>query len=241
MVTSPCYFLAMEVFDNFAHDAIRYDPLTEEPLQGTVLIDTQGDFYEFYIPNIDPVASRYLRVRHAATGGRYSHPLYQSYILRRLRTSIPFAPNLSHPEYIPTRLMQFFDILEKYFPGHRLLTSDFHDLPDAIKGVNAPVVQTRYKRRTVPVTTPFVGHLLSYFRRNATNSLQVHQGYFDILFPTNFTVMELMYQAITGKLTRVMSHEDFLRRWAYVEDTETKNGENPLLSWYSNASVLVTV
>lgn len=156
MVSSPCYFLAMEVFDNFAHDAIRYDPLTEEPLQGTVLIDTQGDFYEFYSPNIDPVASRYLRVRYAATGGRYPHPLYQSHIMRRLRNSIPFTPNLSPPEYIPTRLMQFFDILEKYFPGHRLLTSDFHDLPDAIKGVNAPVVQTRYKRRTVPVTTPFV-------------------------------------------------------------------------------------
>jgi hypothetical protein len=155
-VSSPCYFLAMEVFDNFAHDAIRYDPQTEEPLQGTVLIDTQGDFYEFYIPNIDPVASRFLRVRDAATGGRYPHPLYQSYLLRKFRNSVPFAPNLSHPEYIPTRLMQFFDILAKYFPGHRLLTSDFHDLPDTIKGVNAPVVQTRYMRRTVPVTTPFV-------------------------------------------------------------------------------------
>jgi hypothetical protein len=53
--------------------------------------------------------------------------------------------------------------------------------------------------------------------------------------------MELMYRAITGKLTRVMSHEDFLRRWANVQDTETMNGENPLLNWYKNASVLVTV
>jgi hypothetical protein len=156
MVPSPCYFLAMEVFDNFAHDAIRYDPITEEPLQGTVLIDAQGDFYEFYVPQIDPVASRFLRVRHAATGGRYPHPLYKNQLLRKLRNNIPFAPNLSHPEYIPTRLMQFFDILGKYFPGHRLLTSDFHDLPDTIKGVNAPVVQTRYQRRTVPVSTPFV-------------------------------------------------------------------------------------
>lgn len=241
-VGSPCYFLAMEVFDNFAHDAIRYDPHTEEPLQGTVLIDTKGDFYDFYVPNLDPVASRFLRVRHAATGGRYPHPLYQSPLLRKLRSSVPFAPNLSHPEYIPTRLMQFFDILGKYFPGHRLLTSDFHDLPDTIKGVNAPVVQTRYKRRTVPVTTPFVSQCESiscvYIRSNV---LQVHQGYFDILFPTNFAVMELTYRAITGKLTRVVSHEDFFRKWANVEDTETKNGENPLLNWYKNASVLVTV
>jgi hypothetical protein len=156
LVASPCYFLAMEVFDNFAHDAIRYDPATEEPLQGTVLIDSKGDFYDFYSPTLDPVASRFLRVRHAATAGRYPHPLYQNRLVRKMRSVVPFAPNLSEPEYIPTRLMQFFDILGKYFPSHRLLTSDFHDLPDTVKGVNAPVVQTRYKRRTVPVTTPFV-------------------------------------------------------------------------------------
>jgi len=155
-VPSPCFFLAMEVFDNFAHDAIRYDPFTEEPLQGTVLIDSHGDFYEFYVPQIDPVAARFLRVRHAATGGDYPHPLSSSRLLRHLRPRIPFMPNLSDPEYIPTRLMQFFDILAKYFPGHRLVTSDFHSLPDTIKGINAPIVQTRYKRRTVPVTTPLV-------------------------------------------------------------------------------------
>lgn len=53
--------------------------------------------------------------------------------------------------------------------------------------------------------------------------------------------MEDMYRAMTGKLTRVLSHEDFMQRWAYVEDTQTRSGENPLLSWYKNASVLVTV
>lgn len=250
VVPAPCYFLAMEVFDNFAHDSIRYDPLTEEPLQGTVLIDSKGDFFEFFLPTIDPVASRFLRVRHAATGGCYPLPLYQNKMLRRLRNAMPFTPNLSDPEYIPTRLMQFFDILGKYFPSHRLVTSDFHDLPDTIKGMNAPVVQTRYKRRTVPVTTPLVSSSLVsalnlYLTFDGESRLiieeQVHQGYFDILFPTDFNVMELMYRAITGKLTRVSSHEEFLRRWAYVEETETKNGENPLLTWYKNASVLTTV
>ena len=70
---------------------------------------------------------------------------------------------------------------------------------------------------------------------------QVQQGYFDILFPTDFAVMEDIYRAITGKLTRVLTHEDFLRRWAYVEDTQTRSGENPMLSWYKNASVMTTV
>jgi hypothetical protein len=53
--------------------------------------------------------------------------------------------------------------------------------------------------------------------------------------------MEDMYRAITGKFTRVLGHEDFLKRWAYMEDTQTMSGENPLLSWYKNASVLITV
>ncbi|KAF3348732.1 hypothetical protein VdG2_03614 [Verticillium dahliae VDG2] len=171
-VPSPCFFLALEVFDNFAHDCLRYDLRTEEPLQARVLIDDDGDFYEFYDTRLDP----------------------------------------------------YLDVLERYFPAHRLLTSDFHALPDAIEGLNAPVVQTRFERRTVPVTTPLV-----------------HQGYFDIMFPTDFNVVEAMYQVITGKLTRVSSHGDFMRRWAYLEDTETRSGENPLLSYYQNASVMVTV
>lgn len=50
-----------------------------------------------------------------------------------------------------------------------------------------------------------------------------------------------MYRAMTGKLTRTMTHEEYFRRWADVEDTQTQSGENPLLSWYKNASVMMTV
>jgi len=223
-VSAPCYFLSLEVFDNFAHDSIRYDPFSEQPLQGSVLIDSAGDFFEFYTREIDPVASRFLRVRHAACIRPFTHPLSSSRILRNIKARLPFAANLTVPEYIPTRLMQFFDILREYFPHHQLLASDFNSLPDAVKGMNAPVVQTRYQRRTVPVSTPLV-----------------QQGYFDILFPTNFAVIEDIYRAMTGKLSRVSSHQDFLRRWSDVEESQTRDGESPMLSWYKNASVLVTV
>lgn len=224
-VPTPCFFLALEVFDNFAHDVIRYDPTTEEAMQGSVLIDTKGDFYEFYERTLDPVAARFLRVRDAACQDRYyPHPLRSSRLWRSLRHGLPFAPNLTLPEYIPTRLMQFFSILGTRFPAHRLVTSDFHTLPEAIPGYNSPVVQTRFQRRTIPVTTPLV-----------------HQGYFDILFPTDFGVMEDIYRAITGRLTRVMTQEDFFRRWAFVEDTQMQSGENAMMEWYKNASVMVTV
>lgn len=158
-VNSPCFFLAMEVFDNFGHDAIRYDPLTEEPVQGNVMIDEHGDFYGYYSKEIDAIAARYLRVRRAASRSGFPTPLGSSQAFRKMLSSLPFAPNLTPPEYIPTRAMQFFDVLSTYFPGHRLLMSDFDALPDAIEGLNAPVVQTRYRRRNVQVTTPFVSHL----------------------------------------------------------------------------------
>lgn len=155
-VAAPCYFLAMEVFDNFGHDIIRYDPSTEEPLQGNIFIDEAGDFYEFYTKNIDPVAARFLRVRDAVCTRPFKHPLGSSRFIRNLKARLPLAFNLTKPEYIPTRLMQFFDILQAYFPRHKLVSSDFHYLPDTVEGVNAPVVQTRYKRRVIPVGTPLV-------------------------------------------------------------------------------------
>lgn len=222
-VHSPCFFLALEVFDNFSHDSIRYDYRTGLPQQGGVLIDADGEFHEYYNLELDPIAARFLRVRQAAARRPFPTPL-GSKLMRSIRNKLPLQPQYTQPEYIPTRLMQFFDILNDYFPAHRLLASDFNTLPDAIPGLNAPVVQTRYKRRTVTVSTPFV-----------------HQGYFDIFFPTDFNVVEDIYRAITGKLTLVSSHADFMERWAYLEDTETRSGENPLLTWYRNASVLCTV
>ena len=223
-IHSPCFFLALEVFDNFAHDSIRYNPTSEEPLQGNVLIDDEGEYFEYYEKKLDPVASRYLRIREAASRSHFTTPVSHSRLLRRLRHSLPLAPNLTQPEWIATRMMQFFDILRDCFPAHRLVVADFDSLEETISGMNAPVVQTRYQRRNVPVTTPYV-----------------QQGYFDIFFPTDFTVMEDIYRAITGKLTRVLSHREFLQRWAHVEDTQTSNGENPMLSWYKNARVMTTV
>ena len=129
--------------------------------------------------------------------------------------------------------MQFFDILATYFPHHRLVLSDFTSLLDSVPGINAPVVQTRYQRRTIPVTTPFV-----------------HQGYFDIFFPTNFELMEDMYRALTGKLTRVRGQREWLRGWCEVDvgpsgeektRTTTKSGEDVMAVWYENQGVMTTV
>ena len=157
-VSSPCFFLTLEVIDNFAHDAIRYDPVDNQPLQCYILIDEAGEFYEFYTRGLDPVTKQYLSVRDRACElpSRTSNLQQLPRVFRKAFANAPLMPNLTLPEYVPTRLLQFFEILQKYFPRHNLLCNDFHTLPGSIAGYNAPVVQTRYKRRTVPVTTPLV-------------------------------------------------------------------------------------
>jgi hypothetical protein len=158
-VSSPCYFLALEVFDNFAHDALKYDIETGDPYQSRVVIDPRGEFYEYYTRDLDPLAQQFLERRHAACKS-YPHPLQGSRLMQNLRSLLPFRGTLSSPEYIPTRLMQFFYILYQKFPNHKLITSDFHKLSDAVEGLNAPVVQTRFKREMIPVSTPLVSHIL---------------------------------------------------------------------------------
>ncbi|KAI9062507.1 DUF185-domain-containing protein [Trametes sanguinea] len=177
---APCYFVAMEVVDNFAHDMIRYDLRTLEPYQGLVTVDAKGDFSTYYTKVTDPLISSFLGLR------RYlNHPppisrlLKLSSTLRTFYTNLPFAPNLSSPEFIPTRLLTLLRTLRRHFPRHRLLLSDFSSLPDTIPGINAPVVQTRYQNTTVPCTT-----------------LLVKQGFFDIFFPTDFAKLCDMYEHI---------------------------------------------
>ncbi|KAG5652050.1 hypothetical protein H0H81_006470 [Sphagnurus paluster] len=175
---APCFFLAMEVIDNFAHDLVRYDLQTMQPYQGVVTIDPQGEFEVVYTPAADPLILEFLDLRL-----RLKHPmpvnrLFQSSnILRKFYLSLPFAPNLSTEEYIPTRMVSLLRTLRNHFPRHRLLLSDFSSLPETISGVNGPVVQTRFRNVTVPCST-----------------LLVRQGYFDIFFPTNFERLRDMYE-----------------------------------------------
>lgn len=175
---------------------IRYDLRTLEPYQGLVTIDAHGDFGTHYTRVTDPLIASFLALRR-----RLAHPLpiprllKRSAALRTLYTNLPFAPNLSAPEFIPTRLLSLLRTLRQHFPRHRLLLSDFSSLPDTIVGVTAPVVQTRYRNETVPCTT-----------------LLVKQGYFDIFFPTDFGRLRDMYEQILSQPLPLSLPEEALPR-----------------------------
>lgn len=227
-VPDPCFFIALEVFDNFAHDVIRYDNETLRPYQAYVVTDAQGDFHEVYSPDLDPLAARYLQLREDVGGVQNPvsqlgyHPLAQPYLYRRAKNLIwPFRENLSDAEYIPTRYLEFCDVLRKYFPEHSLLTSDFTHLPQTCPGYAAPVVQTVLNGTMVPVET-----------------YMVLQGFFDILFPTDFDTAAAIYRKVCNKVVKTETHKEFLEQWADIETTSTRAGENPMLEFYQNAAFM---
>ncbi|KAI4523754.1 DUF185-domain-containing protein [Schizophyllum commune Loenen D] len=175
---APCFFIATEVVDNFAHDAIRWDLQTLKPHQEMVVIDHEGEFDSLYTPVTDPLIKDYLRLREYLNHPPPVHRLLRaSETLRRAFVNLPLAPNMSQVEYIPTRLLSLIRTLRNYFPRHRLLLTDFSELPDAIPGINAPVVQMRWENSSITTSTLLVKH-----------------GYFDIFFPTNFDVLRDMYE-----------------------------------------------
>ncbi|GBB94872.1 hypothetical protein RclHR1_02430013 [Rhizophagus clarus] len=214
-VDEPCFFLACEVLDNFAHDVIRYNFSNEKPVQGIVVSNERGEYQEIYEPVNDPLIMRYLSLRNKTM---YKTPALQKRILRLLRNKLPLAPNLTQPEFIPTKLLLFLDILKEYFPKHRLVISDFYKLPDSIQGIDAPVVQTRYQHTMIPCST-----------------YMVHPGWFDIFFPTNFELMKDIYQLVCrsgraeSEKIKVLQQKEFLKRYADLTKTQTKSGENPML------------
>lgn len=245
----PCFFIALEVFDNFSHDVVRYDNTTGVPHEGHVLVDEHGDFYEFFTPELSYYTNAFLQLRENGSqavlknASSWSaslqttlstlpfinkdkiHPLYHSNTKLRWKNSLlPFKDNLTPGEFVPTRLLQFFQILKHRFPNHSLVCSDFHSLPKTIPGYyNAPVVQTVLQNRMIDVST-----------------YMCHQGYFDIMFPTDFALASDLYKQVTGKVPRVELHRDFLEQWGDIDVTTTRKGENPMLEFYTNVSFMVS-
>src|SRR5260370_10579596 len=102
---------------------IRYHLSALEPYQALTITTKEGDYEEVYEPLSDPLLLKYLNLRTKAghVSRLLSPPLQASRLFQRLRASLPFAPNFSRPEFIPTQLLSFLEILRDKFPLHRLL------------------------------------------------------------------------------------------------------------------------
>lgn len=230
-VPEPCFVVGLEVMDNLAHDMVKYDIRSGQPYQGYVVVDENGDFHQFFSPDLTDETAKFLSIRGTdflndikTTGmtGETTHPLNENRFLQRLKdTFTPFGNSLSKTEFIPTRLLKLFEVLNDKFPEHQVVFSDFDSLTGKSQGYNAPVVQTMLENKAI-----------------TTSTFMVEQGYFDIMFPTDFHVIRDLYINICGKLVKTSKHHEFLEQWGDIEATTTKSGENPMLTFYQNASFL---
>ncbi|KAJ2358061.1 hypothetical protein GGF43_001075 [Coemansia sp. RSA 2618] len=228
-----CFVVAMEVIDNLAHDVVRYDYDTLEPYQTSVRVFDDGEFEENYEPVSDPLARDYLQTRAQAAPG-YRSPALPADMYRRIRGQLPLAPNMTRREFIPTHAFRFVRVLGEFFPRHRIVLGDFFALPDTVPdAVDAPVVQTRLDGSMVPCDTYLV-----------------QPGWFDIFFPTNFELLQKMYDytcrpsssnaAKSLGRARVCTQREFALENADLTKTTTRSGENPMLDFYENNKFLLS-
>lgn len=159
-VPDDCFFIALEVLDNLAHDLIRYS-MSGEVLQGFVLRNDDYSFEQAYRPATEKNLLELLSKR-----GDYKGTLGWR---NRLN---PIKANMTDVEFVATDMYALTNILKKFQKG-KVILSDFHKLPNTVEGVGAPVVQTRQNGSTVAVSTYLV-----------------NPGQFDIFFPTDFKLLQ---------------------------------------------------
>jgi hypothetical protein len=204
---------------------IRYEYTSNKIFQTVVQKTEIGDYEELYEPVSDKRILEFLRLRERL--GSVS-PIEKLWLRKLKASTLPLTPNLSEPEYLPTQCYKFLKVLKKYFPRHRLCLSDFYMLPESIEGINAPVVQTRYQGTMIPCSTYLV-----------------QPGWFDIFFPTDFELMQKIYNDAhrddESRTSEVVTQRDFMLKYSnQLPFTRTRSGGNPMLEFYENMKFILT-
>ncbi|ODQ68345.1 DUF185-domain-containing protein [Nadsonia fulvescens var. elongata DSM 6958] len=160
------------------------------------------------------------------------HPLSIPLNLYRYLTLSQLTPS----EFIPSKYVTLLYLLRRKFPSHRLLASGvmhhhvnetkasgYYDvaIPTAIAGYCAPKVSTVINNHIIPVQTYLT-----------------MQGYFDIEFPADFELLAGLYKKVCGMPIEHCTNQEFMHKWAELDETVLANDVNPLLSLHSNVSFL---
>lgn len=124
--------------------------------------------------------------------------------------------------YIPTGAFLLFKKIHKLFPRHNVICADFTDLRGAMIGVNGPLVQKTIGNETI----------------EESSYLTATKGEYDIFFPTNFTMLRVLYHMTSDQPcgSQVMSNKEFMKNFADVSATKTRLGYNPLLEDFTNTA-----
>lgn len=148
--------------------------------------------------------------------------------LRRLRTALVYRFGHSsnyNAIYLPTGAFLLFKKLHSAFPRHNVICADFTDLRGAMVGVNGPLVQKTEGNETI----------------EQSSFLNATKGEYDILFPTNFNLLQAVYHmsATEACASQICSSKDFMKQYADLSATRTKLGYNPLLEDFTNTAFFI--
>jgi hypothetical protein len=127
--------------------------------------------------------------------------------------------------YLPTGAFLLFKKLHTAFPRHNILCADFTDLRGSMIGVNGPLVQKTEGNETI----------------EQPSFLNATKGEYDILFPTNFEMLQAVYH-MTSKQScnsEVLSSKEFMKEFAELSATRTKLGYNPLVEDFTNTAFFI--
>lgn len=205
-------------------------------------MDEKRNYTEYFEPvGNDDTITRYLSLRKKARPKHHPlqhHPFASTSLLWHkmqhfLKPSLHSQEYLryTYPEFIPTKLFQLMEILNTYFPGHRLILTDYDSLQHTIEGMNAPLVQTMFRGSMMPCH-----HYL------------MPPGWFDMVFPTNFDVLKDMYlytcratKAGNEKKIKSVKYDDFMERYGDVENSKSNKKGAPMRFMHQpNVKVFLT-
>lgn len=238
---SYCHIIGTEVLDNVPHDLVR---VFNGELQQAVVVGSgqlngiqggnESNSVE-WTSSIDHMTAQTLQAFKILDNTARGHALAgASSWLGGLRNSFEELLGGGKREvWVPSGSYQLLDAIVGTMPHASLTISDFDFLPGALPGENGPVVQ-RVERGTAVVydsveAAPF--------------------GEVDIMFPTNFNALQECHHMLCRRQGNQVSHvyritsqqQFFLENAAEADivNTTCKDGYNPVLQDFGNASFLL--
>uniref|UniRef100_A0AAV1V4S6 Protein arginine methyltransferase NDUFAF7 n=1 Tax=Peronospora matthiolae TaxID=2874970 RepID=A0AAV1V4S6_9STRA len=255
-VTTPCFFIALEVLDNLPHDKVT---LYNNKWYETIIVQNSS--------NVDAVLAHHSGLEEAK---RPVQDLLIRETLRHFGCDLPLRVTYKHngrlaqrircilgnhePEltsaFIPTGAMQLLNTLRTAFPKHHLIAADFDSLPAPDLGSESPIKAINHKLSSTATSSgtlfagnaPLVASKVTGVTKDHDTYL-VKGGIADIFFATDFARFKKAYCSSLQRHpdeVSITKSSAFLKEFADTQKTNTITRYNPLLEDYSNTSFILS-
>lgn len=225
------FLIFLEVLDNMPHDRVywddkkknwEYQAMVETDEDGNNAREIKVDIQDDLIKEMLSIYKKCPKELDDIDRNKYEKGLV--YKFYKYLSKAPF----DHSLFLPTFCLKVLKHINKEFPNHSLIMSDFDMLKtkESVKeGINAPIVSKKLEK----------SHEKYDFQ-----SYLVKRGEADIFFPTNFLLLSHMYSEICKKPSMFMKSYEFVNEFSKEKWGETKSGYNPLKEDFMNTSFFLT-